>query len=139
MVHCASSRHPAAIVDDLHCKVLRDAVQNSKTSFSENVRKGTGELYKLWKNTVFFILHRKRFNWIQCFEVQNLTTTLITKKNKKDKNTFYLVLDIRFHSQLLYTVVQWLENSLTSGLKFFFPLDDLVSSNNNLPKITFSS
>ncbi|XP_063271495.1 bridge-like lipid transfer protein family member 1 isoform X3 [Prinia subflava] len=37
MVHCASSRHPAAIVDDLHCKVLRDAVQNSKTSFSENL------------------------------------------------------------------------------------------------------
>lgn len=42
MVHCASTRHPAAIVDDLHCKVLRDAVQNSKTSFSENVRKGQG-------------------------------------------------------------------------------------------------
>lgn len=38
MVHCASTRHPAAIVDDLHCKVLREAVQNSKTSFSENVR-----------------------------------------------------------------------------------------------------
>lgn len=46
MVHCASSRHPAAIVDDLHCKVLRDAVQNSKTSFSENVRKGTRKMHK---------------------------------------------------------------------------------------------
>lgn len=38
MVHCASTRHPAAIVDDLHTKVLREAVQNSKTTFSENVR-----------------------------------------------------------------------------------------------------
>ncbi|EGW12650.1 Uncharacterized protein KIAA1109 [Cricetulus griseus] len=37
MVHCASTRHPAAIVDDLHTKVLREAVQNSKTTFSENV------------------------------------------------------------------------------------------------------
>ncbi|EPY84138.1 hypothetical protein CB1_000502006 [Camelus ferus] len=37
MVHCASTRHPAAIVDDLHVKVLREAVQNSKTTFSENV------------------------------------------------------------------------------------------------------
>lgn len=46
MVHCASTRHPAAIVDDLHCKVLRDAVQNSKTSFSENVSKGTRKMCK---------------------------------------------------------------------------------------------
>lgn len=38
MVHCASTRHPAAIVDDLHAKVLRAAVQSSKTTFSENVR-----------------------------------------------------------------------------------------------------
>ncbi|KAJ7406763.1 hypothetical protein WISP_131579 [Willisornis vidua] len=37
MVHCASSRHPAAIVDDLHCTVLRDAVQSSRTSCSENL------------------------------------------------------------------------------------------------------
>ncbi|XP_023376197.1 uncharacterized protein KIAA1109 homolog [Pteropus vampyrus] len=37
MVHCASTRHPAAIVDDLHAKVLRAAVQNSKTTFSENL------------------------------------------------------------------------------------------------------
>ncbi|KAG8134646.1 hypothetical protein E2320_007756 [Naja naja] len=37
MVHCASTRHAAAIVDDLHCKVLREAVQNRKTSFSENL------------------------------------------------------------------------------------------------------
>ncbi|ELW62631.1 hypothetical protein TREES_T100015065 [Tupaia chinensis] len=37
MVHCASTRHPAAIVDDLHAKVLREAVQNSKTTFSENL------------------------------------------------------------------------------------------------------
>uniref|UniRef100_A0A8D0GV76 Bridge-like lipid transfer protein family member 1 middle region domain-containing protein n=1 Tax=Sphenodon punctatus TaxID=8508 RepID=A0A8D0GV76_SPHPU len=37
MVHCASTLHPAAIVDDLHCKVLREAVQNSKTTFSENL------------------------------------------------------------------------------------------------------
>ncbi|KAJ8780452.1 hypothetical protein J1605_011716 [Eschrichtius robustus] len=37
MVHCASTRHPAAIVDDLHVKVLREAVQNSKTTFSENL------------------------------------------------------------------------------------------------------
>ncbi|KAH0511099.1 hypothetical protein LTLLF_152015 [Microtus ochrogaster] len=37
MVHCASTRHPAAIVDDLHTKVLREAVQNSKTTFSENL------------------------------------------------------------------------------------------------------
>ncbi|KAK2498556.1 hypothetical protein MC885_009049 [Smutsia gigantea] len=32
-----STRHPAAIVDDLHAKVLREAVQNSKTTFSENL------------------------------------------------------------------------------------------------------
>lgn len=38
MAHCASTRHPAAIVDDLHAKVLRAAVQSSKTTFSENVR-----------------------------------------------------------------------------------------------------
>ncbi|XP_054419437.1 bridge-like lipid transfer protein family member 1 isoform X3 [Pteronotus mesoamericanus] len=37
MVHYASTRHPAAIVDDLHAKVLREAVQNSKTTFSENL------------------------------------------------------------------------------------------------------
>ncbi|XP_032080336.1 transmembrane protein KIAA1109 homolog isoform X8 [Thamnophis elegans] len=37
MVHCASTRHAAAIVDDLHCKVLREAVQNKKTTFSENL------------------------------------------------------------------------------------------------------
>ncbi|XP_026553767.1 transmembrane protein KIAA1109 homolog isoform X3 [Pseudonaja textilis] len=37
MVHCASTRHAAAIVDGLHCKVLREAVQNRKTSFSENL------------------------------------------------------------------------------------------------------
>lgn len=37
MVHCACTYHPAAIVDDLHCKVLREAVQNRKTTFSENV------------------------------------------------------------------------------------------------------
>ncbi|OBS63792.1 hypothetical protein A6R68_07670, partial [Neotoma lepida] len=37
MVHRASTRHPAAIVDDLHTKVLREAVQNSKTTFSENL------------------------------------------------------------------------------------------------------
>ncbi|XP_039176154.1 transmembrane protein KIAA1109 homolog isoform X4 [Crotalus tigris] len=37
MVHCASTRHAAAIVDDLHCKVLREAIQNRKTSFSENL------------------------------------------------------------------------------------------------------
>ncbi|XP_058048404.1 bridge-like lipid transfer protein family member 1 isoform X8 [Ahaetulla prasina] len=37
MVHCASTRHAAAIVDDLHCKVLREAVQNRKTTFSENL------------------------------------------------------------------------------------------------------
>ncbi|XP_071975455.1 bridge-like lipid transfer protein family member 1 isoform X3 [Engystomops pustulosus] len=37
MVHFTSTRHPAAIVDDLHAKVLKEAVQNSKTTFSENV------------------------------------------------------------------------------------------------------
>ncbi|XP_036089345.1 transmembrane protein KIAA1109 homolog isoform X3 [Rousettus aegyptiacus] len=37
MAHCASARHPAAIVDDLHAKVLRAAVQSSKTTFSENL------------------------------------------------------------------------------------------------------
>ncbi|XP_034257362.1 bridge-like lipid transfer protein family member 1 isoform X5 [Pantherophis guttatus] len=37
MVYCASTRHAAAIVDDLHCKVLREAVQNKKTTFSENL------------------------------------------------------------------------------------------------------
>ncbi|XP_032080330.1 transmembrane protein KIAA1109 homolog isoform X3 [Thamnophis elegans] len=41
MVHCASTRHAAAIVDDLHCKVLREAVQNKKTTFSENDVRGT--------------------------------------------------------------------------------------------------
>uniref|UniRef100_A0A8C0XEF4 Bridge-like lipid transfer protein family member 1 C-terminal domain-containing protein n=1 Tax=Castor canadensis TaxID=51338 RepID=A0A8C0XEF4_CASCN len=37
MVHCASTQHPAAIVDHLHVKVLREAVQNSKNTFSENL------------------------------------------------------------------------------------------------------
>ncbi|XP_077332974.1 bridge-like lipid transfer protein family member 1 isoform X6 [Lithobates pipiens] len=37
MVHFTSTRHPAAIVDDLHTKVLKEAVQNSKTTFSENL------------------------------------------------------------------------------------------------------
>ncbi|KAM4709465.1 bridge-like lipid transfer protein family member 1 [Discoglossus pictus] len=37
MVHFTSTRHPAAIVDDLHAKVLSEAVQNSKTTFSENL------------------------------------------------------------------------------------------------------
>ncbi|XP_006866349.1 PREDICTED: uncharacterized protein KIAA1109 homolog [Chrysochloris asiatica] len=37
MVHCANTQHPAAIVDNLHAKVLREAVQNSKTTFSENL------------------------------------------------------------------------------------------------------
>ncbi|CAJ0968808.1 unnamed protein product, partial [Ranitomeya imitator] len=36
MVHFTSTRHPAVIVDDLHTKVLKEAVQNSKTTFSEN-------------------------------------------------------------------------------------------------------
>lgn len=61
MVHCASSRHPAAIVDDLHCKVLRDAVQNSKTSFSENVRKGTGKMHKDFERMYFLYFTQKRF------------------------------------------------------------------------------
>lgn len=61
MVHCASSRHPAAIVDDLHCKVLRDAVQNSKTSFSENVRKGTGKMHKDFERMCFLYFTQKRF------------------------------------------------------------------------------
>ncbi|XP_077202625.1 bridge-like lipid transfer protein family member 1 [Paroedura picta] len=37
MVHCASTCHPAAIVDNLHSEVLREAVQNRKTTFSEKV------------------------------------------------------------------------------------------------------
>lgn len=60
MVHCASSRHPAAIVDDLHCKVLRDAVQNSKTSFSENVRKGTRKLSKALKEYCFLYFTQRK-------------------------------------------------------------------------------
>ncbi|XP_054546358.1 bridge-like lipid transfer protein family member 1 isoform X3 [Talpa occidentalis] len=35
MAHCASARHPAAIVDDLHARVLREALQNS--TFSEHL------------------------------------------------------------------------------------------------------
>ncbi|KAG8454096.1 hypothetical protein GDO86_000656, partial [Hymenochirus boettgeri] len=37
MVHFTSTHHPAAIVDNLHAKVLTEAVQNSKTTFSENL------------------------------------------------------------------------------------------------------
>ncbi|XP_069487252.1 bridge-like lipid transfer protein family member 1 isoform X8 [Ambystoma mexicanum] len=37
MIHFTSTRHPASIVDDLHTKVLSEAVQNSKTTFSENL------------------------------------------------------------------------------------------------------
>ncbi|XP_075056358.1 bridge-like lipid transfer protein family member 1 isoform X4 [Mixophyes fleayi] len=37
MIHFTSTRHPAAIVDALHTKVLKEAVQNSKTTFSENL------------------------------------------------------------------------------------------------------
>nr|XP_033794435.1 transmembrane protein KIAA1109 homolog isoform X3 [Geotrypetes seraphini] len=37
IVHFTSTRHPAAIVDDLHSKVLSEAMQNSKSAFSDNV------------------------------------------------------------------------------------------------------
>ncbi|XP_069098559.1 bridge-like lipid transfer protein family member 1 isoform X3 [Pleurodeles waltl] len=37
MIHFTSTRHPAAIVDDLHTKVLSEAVQISKSTFSENL------------------------------------------------------------------------------------------------------
>lgn len=61
MVHYAHTRHPAAIVDDLHAKVLREAVQNSKTTFSENVRTfypveyGKLSIYHVqtWKNGMY--------------------------------------------------------------------------------------
>ncbi|XP_063776332.1 bridge-like lipid transfer protein family member 1 isoform X2 [Pseudophryne corroboree] len=46
MVHFTSTRHPAAIVDDLHTKVLKEAVQNSKTTFSENSSKPDNKLSK---------------------------------------------------------------------------------------------
>ncbi|CAH2300868.1 Hypothetical predicted protein [Pelobates cultripes] len=46
MVHFTSTRHPATIVDDLHAKVLAEAVQNSKTAFSENASKQDNKLSK---------------------------------------------------------------------------------------------
>lgn len=38
MVHFASIRHPAAILDDLHGKVLNEAYQISKSTVTESVR-----------------------------------------------------------------------------------------------------
>lgn len=37
MVHFASIRHPAAILDDLHGKVLNEAYQISKSTVTESV------------------------------------------------------------------------------------------------------
>lgn len=37
MVHFASMRHPAAILDDLHGKVLNEAYQISKSTVTESV------------------------------------------------------------------------------------------------------
>lgn len=37
MVHFASVRHPAAILDDLHGKVLNEAYQISKSTVTESV------------------------------------------------------------------------------------------------------
>ena len=37
MVHFASIRHPAAILDDLHGKVLSEAYQISKSTVTESV------------------------------------------------------------------------------------------------------
>lgn len=39
MVHFASIRHPAAILDDLHGKVLNEAYQISKSTVTESVSK----------------------------------------------------------------------------------------------------
>lgn len=38
MVHFASMRHPATILDDLHGKVLNEAYQISKSTVTESVR-----------------------------------------------------------------------------------------------------
>ncbi|KAG8511214.1 Transmembrane protein, partial [Galemys pyrenaicus] len=37
LAHCASARHPAAIVDDLHARVLREVLQSSRPTFSEQL------------------------------------------------------------------------------------------------------
>lgn len=39
MVHYVSIRHPAAILDDLHGKVLNEAYQISKSTVTESVSK----------------------------------------------------------------------------------------------------
>lgn len=68
MVHLASTRHPAAIVDNLHAQVLREAVQNSKTTFSENVRPFySGECGKL------SILYGYIISKLEKFECINIT------------------------------------------------------------------
>lgn len=41
MVHFASIRHPAGILDDLHGNVLNDAYQISKSTVTESVSKRT--------------------------------------------------------------------------------------------------
>lgn len=38
MVHFASIRHPATILDDLHGKVLNEAYQISKSTVTDSVR-----------------------------------------------------------------------------------------------------
>lgn len=38
MVHFASMRHPATILDDLHGKVLNEAYQISKSTVTDSVR-----------------------------------------------------------------------------------------------------
>lgn len=56
MVHFASIRHPAAILDDLHGKVLNEAYQISKSTVTESVSTTMQRyIFILYKNHKFKI------------------------------------------------------------------------------------
>lgn len=51
MVHFASIRHPASILDDLHGRVLNEAYQISKSTVAETVSSHTALMHAVY-NTV---------------------------------------------------------------------------------------
>lgn len=67
MVHFASIRHPAAILDDLHGKVLNEAYQISKSTVTESVSLTTQRLGRQIQHNARVLIHRRK-----CFNVQIL-------------------------------------------------------------------
>lgn len=57
MAHFASIRHPAAILDDLHGKVLNEAYQISKSTVTESVSVQNCKLRGFFSLLFFIFLH----------------------------------------------------------------------------------